>query len=154
MAQVQIHQTVNATVDEVWKSWDRFGDIYQFNPNLRASYLINGSSPSGLGAERQCDMKDGKNYIRERVTAYVPNERLEIDIYEGTLPMRDTRVRFDFDPRGDNATDVTMTIAFTPAMGLLSPLMAPLMKLQMRKLLGRLLEGNAAFVERGERVAA
>ena len=37
---------------------------------------------SGMGAERRCDLSDGKNHLLERVTAYIPEERLGIDIYE------------------------------------------------------------------------
>ena len=154
MAQVEVERIVDAPLSEVWASWDNFGDIRIFNPNLSDSFLINGSQPTGLGAMRQCDMKDGKNYIRERIVGYEPERRLEIDIYEGTLPMKDLRAVFTFDALGPARTRVTMTMHFTPGMGFVGRLALPLMKAQMARLLGGLLTGNKAYVERGETVVA
>jgi uncharacterized membrane protein len=47
---------VNAPIDQVWASWDKFGDIQDFNPNLNSSKLLTGSISTGVGAKRQCDL--------------------------------------------------------------------------------------------------
>lgn len=153
MASVTVTQSIDAPVSAVWAAWNEFGDIYRYNPGLRASYLINDSKDSGLGAERQCDMKDGKNYIRERIVGYIPEERLEIDIYEGTLPMNDVQAVLEFSQTAPNRTEVAMTMRFTPKMGLLGKLMLPMMKPVMAKTIRGLLRGNKNYVETGATVA-
>ena len=52
-----------------------------------------------------------------------------------------------------NQTELTFTMQFTPKMGLLGRMMVPLMKAQFSKALGRLVDGNKAYVERGTTVA-
>ncbi len=97
---------------------------------------------------RQCDMADGKNYVREKVIEYRPHQKLVIDIYESSMPLKKAVASFDFKTRGQK-TDVTMTIDFTPKFGVLGQLMVPLMKPQLRKMEDALLAGNADYVERG-----
>ena len=60
MPEVKVKQTIGASLVEVWNSWDDFGNIARFNPNLKRSFLLNDSKTTGLGAERQCDFIDGK----------------------------------------------------------------------------------------------
>ncbi len=149
MAFIQETQLIAAPISQVWSTWNAFGEIVRFNPALRASALINGSKPTGLGAERQCDMKDGKNYIRERIVGYIPEERMEIDIYEGTLPIRDVRAVLDFAALAPARTRVTMSMRFTPRMGLPGLLLLPLMKPVMKRTMRRLLAANRDHVEAG-----
>ncbi len=151
MAFIQETQLIDAPLSQVWSTWNAFGEIDRFNPALRASSLINGSRPSGLGAERQCDMKDGKNYIRERIVGYMPEERMEIDIYEGTLPIRDVRAVLEFTALAPARTRVTMSMRFTPKMGLVGLALLPVMKPAMKKTLRRLLAGNRDHVEAAAR---
>lgn len=152
MAKVSLTRIIDAPLDRLWASWDDFGAIYRFNPNLKGSFVLEGSARTGLGAERQCDLSDGKNYIQERIVEYAPHRRLVIDIYNGTLPLKSATASFDLKSLGPNRSEVTMTMEFTPKFGVVGKLMIPMMKPQFRKLLGRLLDGNKAFVERGEEV--
>ncbi|WP_224814983.1 SRPBCC family protein [Hasllibacter sp. MH4015] len=157
MPSVSVTRTIDAPLDQLWASWDEFGDIARFNPNLNASFLIANKQPTGKGAERQCDLSDGKTFLKERIVGYEPHRRLDIDIYESNMPIKNARATFDFRARGPKRSEVTMTMHFTPPMGPLGYLMLPLMKPQMRGLLAKLLDGNKAFVERGveiDRMAA
>ncbi len=154
MATISVEKIVQAPVSEVWATWDDFGGIYRFNPNLSGSHLLEGSAPTGLGATRQCDLIDGKNYIQERVIDYVPNKRMVLDVFNGTVPVKNARAEIELRPVDDNSTAVSMTMHFEPKMGVLGKLMLPLMKPQFRKLLTKLLEGNAAYVEKARPMAA
>lgn len=147
MPKVKVQKIVNAPVAEVWASWDSFGDIADFNPSLRASRLINGSAPSGKGATRQCDLKDGKNHIRERIVEYDPGRRMVIDIYEGTMPLKRTLATVEVRAMGPARTEVSMTMDFAPKFGLLGLAMVPVMKPTFRRMLRGLLDGNAVHVE-------
>ena len=153
MAQVTLTRKINAPIADVWATWDDYGHIDRFNPNLSKSFLINGSQETGEGAERQCDLADGKNFIQERVVDYVPERRMALDIYNGTLPLKRAKAIIELRPLSVNETELRFTMEFTPKMGLLGRLMVPLMKPQFRKLLGKLVDGNKAYAERGEEVA-
>ena len=146
MARVSATHIVEAPAEEVWKSWDDFGNISKFHPALKGSHLLD-TQATGLGAKRQCDMKDGKNHIRERIVDYVPNERMVIDIYDGTMPLKEAVATLTLQSSGTDRTIVRMDMEFTPKFGLLGGLMTPLMKPQFRGLLTSLLEANAAYVQ-------
>lgn len=154
MATVTVHRTVDAPASEVWTSWDDFGAIAAFNPNLSGSRLLPGSAPTGLGATRQCDLKDGRNHIRERITGYEPGRRMVVDIYEGTMPLKRAVATITLDDKGPRRTEVTMRMEFAPKFGPLGAAMVPLMRPQFRRMLRALLDGNAAYVERGLGAAA
>lgn len=150
MAKVTVERTVNAPVAKVWEAWDDFGNIARFNPGIAASRLINNSAETGLDAQRQCDFTaDGKQYIRERVIGYQPQKQLRIDIYEGTVPLKEAQATIDFEALGPEQTRVRFTMEFTPKMGLLGTLMVPMMKTKFAKMLGGLLDANAAYVTKG-----
>ena len=154
MATVTVTQEVNASVPAVWAAWDDFGNIFRFNPNLKGSHLINDSAPTGLGATRQCDLADGKNYIRERVIEYKPMQQIVIDIYEGTMPLKKAVATFNFNETTANKTKVSMTMDFEPKFGIIGKLMTPMLKSKFRQMLGNLLKANAEFVETGKEVKA
>lgn len=145
MARVSVERTIDAPVEEVWKTWDDFGNISAFHPLLKSSHLL-GNQQTGKGATRQCDLKDG-NRIQERIIEYVPQQRLAVDIYDGTLPLSRAIVTFLLKPVG-RATHITMTIDFTPKFGPMGAVMIPLMKPQFRKMMLTLLDGNAVHVEK------
>lgn len=146
MAKVTVNRIVNAPVEAVWAAWDDFGNIAAFNPNLSASRLL-ANQTTGKGATRQCDLKDGVNHIRERIVDYVPQSRMVVDIYDGTMPLKAAVATITLAPQSDARTKVEMTMEFTPKFGLLGALMVPMMKPQFSKMLQALLAGNADFVE-------
>jgi hypothetical protein len=147
VAKVSVKQNVNAMISDVWRSWDQFGAIDAFNPNLTRSFLLNGRAPTGLGAKRQCDFKDGKNYIREEIIAYRPDEMMKVDIYDGTVPLKSATAQINLTSISASQTTVTFTMMFTPKFGLFGKLLIPLMKPQFAKDITRLLKKNAEFVE-------
>ncbi len=152
MASVSVTRTVNAPLDQLWNSWDDLAAMADFNPNLSRSYMVGNSAPTGMGAVRHCDLSDGRNYLKERVIGYEKHRRLVIDIFETSMPMKDAKGIFEFRALGPTRSEVTFTMEFTPPMGLFGKLMLPMMRPQMRKLLAKVVDGNKAYVERGETV--
>lgn len=147
MAKVSVKQIINATISDVWRSWDQFGTIDTFNPNLARSFLLDGSAPTGLGAKRQCDFKDGKNYIREEIVAYHPEDMMKVDIYDGTAPIKAATAEIKLTAVSANQTSIVFTIEFTPKFGFFGKLLIPLMKSQFRKDISGLLLKNAEYVQ-------
>lgn len=150
MAAVTVKRRINAPVEKVWESWADFGNIYKFNPSLKHSRLLNGSPKSGKGAKRQCDMKDGKNWIREEVIDYEPNKVMTVDIYEGTMPLKKAIGYFRFKQIGADQTEIAMTMEFEPKMGIVGKLMIPMMKKKFTPMLQGMLKGNDEFVTQGQ----
>ncbi len=152
METINVKKVIDAPVEKVWESWDDFGNIYKFNPGINASRLL-GEDSTGIGAKRECDLKDGKNWVRERIVEYVPLKKMRISIYESSMPIKTMTATVTFRSIGDAKTEVDFTAEFEPKMGFLGKLMAPLMKRQFRPLLASMLDGNAEYVERGVLVA-
>ncbi|KZK99074.1 SRPBCC family protein [Pseudovibrio ascidiaceicola] len=156
MVSIAVYQTVNAPISTVWNTWNDYGNIDKFHPGLRASYLLGKKQKTGVGAVRQCDFTDGKTFLKERISEYLENQRITIDIYDTNAPFKDGQAIFEFTPQGPSKTRVTMTMSFTPKMGILGKLLTPFMKFQFKKGLRGLLKSNADYVEKysGLRVAA
>lgn len=154
LAEVSLTRSINAPVDQVWAAWDDYADIQKFNPNLKRSFLLKGSQPTGLGALRQCDFIDGKNHIKEKVIEYVPNKRMVVDIYDGTVPFKSAQAVIEMTPLDADRTELTFTFRFTPKMGIIGKLMIPMIKSQFGPALGKLVDANKAYIERGETVTA
>ena len=148
MQTVVVNKIVNAPVEDVWASWDDFANIYKFNPSVSASKLLTDkSTPTGNGTRRECQLSDGKNWLREEIIEYDAMRRLKIDIYESSMPVKSMFATFDFKEIPNGGTEVTMTSEFEPGLGIIGKLMAPLMKRQFRPMLAALLDGNAEYVE-------
>ncbi|MDJ0685592.1 MAG: SRPBCC family protein [Alphaproteobacteria bacterium] len=154
MKTVIVEETVGASLDKVWASWDNFGEVARFHPGIMASRLLAGSAHSGVGARRQCDLSaNGKQFVREKIVAYDPPHRMVIDIYEATVPIRSAKATLELSAAGADRTQVRMTMAFTPGMGFLGWLISPMMASQFKSMLAKALKSNAAFVMSGVEVA-
>jgi hypothetical protein len=149
MAKVTIQTTINAPIKDVWSSWNAFGDIYKFNPNVDRSKLLDNSKMTGLGAKRRCDLADGKSYVNEVITSYEPERFLAVDIYDGNIPLKKAEVSFLFEAISPSQTRIETTMEFLPKFGLLGAMMIPLMKGQLKKALRGMMTGNQNFVEKG-----
>ena len=155
MARVTVTRRINAPIEDVWKTWDDFGNIFRFNPNLKHSRLLSDpGKPTGVGTERQCDFADGKNWIRERILEYRPMKSLKVDVYDGTMPLKSMVATITFEEVRTGRTRIRMSADFELKMGLIGKLMTPLMRRQFRPMLQALLDCNAAHVEHGEVVPA
>ena len=73
-----------------------------------------------------------------------------VTIYDGTVPLKSAVITLDLDQLGPNRTQISILFRFEAKMGLIGKLLQPLMKSQFSKALNRLLEGNAAYLEKGE----
>ena len=154
MSKIIVSKRVNASIEDVWSSWDDFGNIYKYNPGLKASRLLSSADvPTRVGTLRQCDMADGKNWVREEIIDYKPGRSMKIDVYDGSLPLRSMTVNIEFEEITEQRTRVRFTAEFEPKFGIVGKIMAPLMKRQFEPMLQALLDGNAKYVEQGKDVA-
>jgi len=152
MPSISVTAIAQVPLHKLWGVWDNYPDIYLYNPGITDSYTINDTASTGLGAERQCDLPGRDQYLRERIMQHRPGERLVIDIFESSLPMKFMQATFDFRARGQNRAQVTMTMAFVPKFGPFGWLMTWPMRPIMRRQLQTLLDSAARYAETGEPV--
>lgn len=94
-----------------------FANIDFFNPHLSGSHLMEGSPECGVGTIRQCDLKGGMGYFRERVVDWQEGRSYTVDIYEGTLPVDHTVTTLGLVPQ-PSGTLLYMETSYTPRHGL------------------------------------
>ncbi len=154
MANVTVSRTIDAPAEHVWALWDDFAHIDRFNPYVASSRLINQSDDTGLGAQRQCDLSDGKNWLRERIIGYTAGKQMVVDIYESSMPLKSSVATLTVKPLGPARSQLTFSMEFEPAMGVIGKLMAPMMKPMFAARIKKLVKASAARVEGGDRRAA
>lgn len=147
MPTIRVDRTIAAAPQRVWRLLQDFASIDVFNPNLAGSHRIGGTPHEGIGAERHCDMKDGRNWIRERVIDWRPGEGYTVEIFAGTLPITDIRTTLRVEPDGA-ASHAFMQIAYRPKYGLLGQVLdAMALRRMMRRLMERVLDGLSEKAE-------
>ncbi len=127
----------------VWQSIADFGGIHRFHPLVDKSPINAGAPSTGLGAERTCHFHDG-NEIKERVVAFEDGRSLDVDIYEGTMPLASARARLEVIPSPNGRTTVRMSMEYTPKFGVLGKAMDALM---MRRKFGSILDSVLAGLD-------
>ena len=152
MASIRETLTSSAAPATVWPFLADFGAIDVFNPALKQSFSLEGGPDHGLGAMRQCDMADGKNYIRERVINWEAGKTYTVEIYEGTMPMTLIHATLSVDPHAKGSL-LAMQIDYTPKFGLLGKLMDVLvMRRMMRGQMQRVIGGLDATASKKSKI--
>lgn len=133
MTMLRAERDIAASAAVVWTLLKDFQHIDAFNPNLSRSFHIGDTPLEGVGAERRCELKDRRNWIEERVVDWRPGESYTVEIYAGTMPIRDVRTTLAVSPNGAGSRAV-MQINYTPKLGVLGQLLDQL--LLRRKMIG------------------
>ncbi len=154
MHTISVRKIINAPVDQVWESWDDYGNIFEFNPQIRSSHVLSSSkNKTGKGARRECNFVDGKNWVREEIVDYVSGQKMTINVYDGSMPLKSMVATIECRDIANSKTEVCMTATFEPKMGFVGQLIAPLMKRQFKSMLAEVLQGNADYLEKPALVA-
>lgn len=141
MTTLRAERDIAASAAVVWTLLKDFQHIDAFNPNLSRSLHIGDTPLEGVGAERRCELKDGRNWIEERVIDWRPGESYTVEIYAGTMPILDVRTTLAVLPNGV-ASRTVMQISYTPKLGLLGGLLDHLLlRRKMTGLMHSVLEG-------------
>lgn len=116
MTTLRAERDIAASARVVWTLLKDFQHIDAFNPSLSRSFHIGDAPLEGVGAERRCELKDGRNWIEERVIDWRPGESYTVEIYAGTMPIRDVRTMLAVSPKGA-VSHAVMQITYTPKFG-------------------------------------
>ena len=147
MSEIHIYSEVNAPASHVWHLMADFGGVARWNPNLKDAFLLEGSSNTGIGARRQCNLKDGKNYLREEIVGYEEGKSLTISVYDGTMPLSAARLTASIEERGDACCQIRFSMNYEARPGILGALMATMARPMMRGLLKKAQRGLAREAE-------
>ena len=142
-----IVRQIDAPVATVWEVLDDFGEIQQWNPGVKQSALTSAGEVAE-GSTRSCQFAPFGG-VNERISTYVPQQRMEIHLYETfKLPISDAVADFNIAEK-DGGTELTLNYSYTP--NLMGRLMKGMTRSQMEKGIG----GLAKSLQReSERVAS
>ena len=147
MPTITVTRKSEASTARVWDLMSDFGAIDAFNPTLKESHLLDGSCEIGLGAERQCTLKDGRNYIHERVVDWQEGRSYRIEVFGGTMPLDDIVAELAVTPAPSGST-LRMTMRYRPRWGLAGRLIEPvLLRPMMRRSMRKVIDGLAEKAE-------
>lgn len=125
MHTVRVDKTIDAPIEDVWSVLDDFGGVANYNPNIKASSIVDGPD-AGVGATRECRFDDG-NRIEEEIVEYESKGGYTVNFLDvGEFLLKTNVVRIDVEPVGDSRTAVTMTSNFIPKYGPIGWLMGKL----------------------------
>lgn len=140
---------VNKNIDEAWDVLgNQFGEAYQWASGLNHSHAYGDPQLPGTTCNnRSCDTTQGK--IEEVIRTFdSKNYILEYEVVDGFPFFVDTGVnKWQLTETG-NTTRVNIDFKLK-TKGLMGSIMSPMMKIQMNKLIGFVLEDFKHYVETG-----
>ena len=141
---------IDAPKEKVWEVLANLGDIYKWNPGVARSNWTS-DQKQGVGASRHCDLQNPSGTLEERAIEWREGEGYKIDVYESSLPLKNT-VEFAIEPEGAGTrayVTVDYRLKFGPVGALLDVLFV---RRQMQKGFDQLLAGLKYHVETGKPV--
>ena len=139
---------IEAPKERVWEVLSDLGSIYKWNPGITHSYTTSDAA-TGENAMRQCDLPDG-GFLRERAFNWNEGEGFTINVYETSLPMKESFVDFRATAEGE-ATVVKLKMDYKLKFGPVGALLdAVFVGRQARKGMTDLLTGLKEYVETGK----
>ncbi len=111
---------IDASREQVWAVLSDLGSIYKWNPGIAHSHTTSDEA-TGDNAMRQCDLPDG-GFLRERAFNWSEGEGFTIEIYETSLPLKESFVDFRATPAGE-ATVVKLKMDYKLKFGRIGALL-------------------------------
>jgi len=150
MSTISVSRTLSQSPETVWPALDDFGAVHRWSAAVKSSPINPGTPESGVGAERYCRLYDG-NHIQERVTQVVPQQRLALEVFDTSMPLKSAQGIFELVPTANGGTALTMTFSYVVKFGLLGRAMDGLMlRRMMTASLTRLLAALEQHLQTGE----
>ena len=125
MAIIRNEITVNASTDKLWNILTDLELLDRYDPTVKKSTLVS-AEKTGMGEKRKVDMRDGKNWFEEKITAFKQNDALTYQLTNCSFPIRSLKHSYSFDKIG-NQTKVKQVMEYTIKFGLLGMLLDGLM---------------------------
>ena len=143
MSIVTASREIAVPVSKVWATLSDFGGIHRYNASVESSPINEGTPSSGTGAERTCRLYDG-NHIQERVVESVNEEKLTIEIFETSLPIKNSHGTFTLTSLPAGGTRIAVSMHYVVKYGPIGMLMDFVM---MKRMLGGGMSGLLAGLD-------
>lgn len=141
---VSVSRSVDLDAPAIWRVLADFGGISKFNPFLSHSAFIGEQNPAtcGVGTRRQCDMKVGGSYLREKVVEWKEGKSYTVHIYESMMPVNNLFTTIGVEEDGKYRSRVYMRATYEPKFGIAGAIVDMLfLRWVMRFMFGRVLKG-------------
>lgn len=125
MATIHNEITVNASVEKLWNILTDLELLDKYDPTVKQSTLVS-TEKTGIGAKRKVTMLDGKNWFKEEVTVFKPNESLTYQLTDCSFPIQGLQHSYSFEKIGTQ-TKVKQVMEYTVKFGLLGKLLDAMM---------------------------
>ena len=150
MTQVATELHIDAPKEKVWEVLADLGGIDKWNPGVARSRWTS-EQRQGIGASRHCDLQNPSGTLEERAIEWREGEGYTIDVYESSLPLKNT-VEFAIKPEGAG-TRASVTVDYRLKYGPVGALLDVLfVRRQIQKGFDRLVAGLKYHVETGDPV--
>lgn len=100
MTIIQSEIFINATTDKIWSILSDPELLEKYDPSVKKSALIS-DRKTGIGARRRVDMRDGKNWFEEKITAFNTNEALAYELTACPFPIYRLYHSYSFEKTGN-----------------------------------------------------
>lgn len=152
MGTITAERVLSHDPETTWRAIADFGGIHRFHPLVERSPINAGMPSTGLGAERTCHFHDG-NAIHERVTAFDEGRSLDVEIYDGTMPLQSAHARMEVIATDSGRAKIRMSMEYTPKFGVLGKAMdALMMRRKFSAILDSVLAGLDHHLSTGETI--
>lgn len=145
---IHVTRRIKRDAKTVWQTLADFQGISKFNPFLKHSRLLDEHPGAcGVGTRRQCDLRFGKTFLREKVIDWQEGRSYTVHIYESILPLKSLYTTIGITPIGESESDVYMKAEYEPkfyAVGKLFDVV--LLRWMMRVMFGGVLKGLDSYV--------
>ena len=154
MQHVVASETINVDQSVLWPLVADVTQIAHWHPTIASVDLLS-SKPSGLQAARRCHFKDGTS-VREDLVALTEGRAVRFRLSEFSVPMKRLELQIETAPAAQGATQTTFTLHYEVKFGLLGRFLgATIMRMELSKMVRRLLTGLSAYAEKtGEKRVA
>lgn len=146
-------RTIPFSKEKIWAVLDDFDNIHVWNPGVKNSHSTSVGTLTGKGAQRHCDLAPFGSF-EERITEYIPNEKMAIDIYDGAKlpPIKNMKALLTLKELGENETKVSFSFLYD-TKGFMGKLMNPIMiKPKMTEGTENFLKGLEHFIKTGNKI--
>ena len=116
---------IDAPIEKIWAALANMEELEKYDPTVLKSTSTT-DAKKGLGATRKVDMRDGKNWFREKVTVFKPGEALEFELTACSFPVHQLKHSYSFQTSGSQTT-VKQVMQYQVKFGLLGRIMDSLM---------------------------
>ena len=151
LTEVKTSINIDSSSEKTWEVLSHYGDVSTFHGGVEKSVNHSGSTnKAALGAERTCDILDGKKEVvlKERITEYKEGSHYRYEVFDWkNFPLKMMFFGFSVKKIKHDRSQLHLIINYRLKPGF----MTNMMKWKIRKLEREILLGYKHYIETGER---